>query len=70
MPPLPPPLTPEEIAQNRDNAINATHYGSWVWDEAGTTYLPPMGWPTDGLPHLWDESTLSWTDFPDYPYNM
>jgi hypothetical protein len=64
-----PPLTPEQIAENRQNALNANHYPSWVWDEAAVSYVPPIPYPTDGNPCLWDEDTLSWTPFPDYPVN-
>jgi hypothetical protein len=56
-------LTPEEIAHNRELAVNATHYASWVWNEEQVTYLPPGGWPTDGVGHLWNEDTLSWVPF-------
>lgn len=66
MRPSPPPLfppTPEQIAQDRENAINATHYPSWLWDEEAISYVPPIPYPTDGDPYLWDEETLSWTPF-------
>ena len=56
-------LTPEEIADIREIAVNATHYASWVWNEEQLTYLPPDGYPTDGVGSLWDEETLSWVPF-------
>jgi hypothetical protein len=59
--------TAEEIAQARENAINADRPASWIWDEAATTYVAPVAPPTDGFPYLWDEATTSWVPFPDYP---
>jgi hypothetical protein len=61
------PPTAEEIAQARENAINADRPASWIWDEAATTYVAPVAPPTDGFPYLWDEVTTSWVPFPDYP---
>ena len=47
-----PPPTPEQIAENRENAINATHYPSWVWNEAAVSYVLPIPYPTAGNPRL------------------
>jgi len=58
-----PDQTEEEIAQIRTNAINATHYPSWVWNEEAVKYIPPIAFPTDGLPYLWDEDTTGWVAF-------
>jgi len=59
--------TPEQIAECRANALAASHPASWVWDEAAVSFVPPIPWPTDGLPKLWDEATLSFVPFPDFP---
>lgn len=61
------PPTPEQIAEARLNAINATHYGSWSWDEATCTYVPPIQPPNDGNPYVWDETFRQWVNFPEYP---
>lgn len=63
---LPPP-TPEQIAQAREDAYNATHPSSWVWNEEAVSWIAPIAQPTDGLPYLWDESVSNWIPFPDYP---
>ena len=61
------PPTEEEIAQARENAVNAEHPASWVWDETAVSYVAPTTPPSDGYPYLWDETTTSWVPFPDYP---
>jgi hypothetical protein len=60
------PPTAEEIAQARENAFNANHSASWVWDETAVSYVAPSAPPSDGYPYLWDETTTSWVPFPDY----
>jgi hypothetical protein len=62
-----PTPTAEEVAQARQNALNATHPASWVWNEETASYVAPIASPTDGYPYLWDEATNNWTPFPDYP---
>ena len=61
------PSTPEQIAEALENARNATHPSSWVWSESTGYWIPPIAKPTDGFPYLWDEATINWTPFPDYP---
>jgi len=61
------PPTPEQIAENRANALSANHPPSWVWDEAAVSFVPPVAWPTDGLPKLWDEASQSFIPFPGFP---
>lgn len=61
------PLTAEQIAENRANALAASHPESWVWDEAAVSFVPPVPWPTDGLPRIWDEATKSFILFPGFP---
>ena len=58
-----PDLTAEEIAASRTNAVNATHSASWVWNEPAIKYIPPIAYPSDGLPYLWDEDTTGWVAF-------
>jgi hypothetical protein len=62
-----PDPTAEEIAQARENAMNAERPASWVWDEAAVSYVAPISIPTDGYPYLWDEVTTNWVAFPDFP---
>ena len=59
--------TAEEIAQATQNALNATHPASWVWNDEAASYVAPVAAPTDGYPYLWDEATSNWKPFPDYP---
>ena len=61
------PQTAEQIAQIRENAVNAEHPGSWTWDEAAVSYVAPVAIPSDGFPYLWDENITNWTPFPGYP---
>jgi hypothetical protein len=61
------PLTAEEIKEQRDNALNATHPASWVWNEELVSWVAPIDPPTDGFPYLWNDETESWDPFPDYP---
>lgn len=63
------PATPEQLAQARENAYNATHPSSWTWSEEAVSWIAPIAQPTDGLPYLWDESSNNWTPFPEYPRN-
>jgi len=65
---LPPP-TPEQIAEARENAVNADHPASWVWNEELISYISPVAPPDDGFPYLWNEDTTSWIPFPNYPRN-
>ena len=59
--------TAEQIAEARENAVNAERPASWVWDETAVSYVAPTTPPADGYPYLWDETTTSWVPFPDYP---
>ena len=62
-----PAPTQEEIAQSRENALNAEHPPSWTWNEESVSYVALVAIPTDGYPYLWDEATTNWVPFPDYP---
>lgn len=63
----PPAPTAEQIAEARENAFNAQHPASWTWNEELVSWVAPVAVPNDGYPYLWDENTLSWVPFPDYP---
>jgi hypothetical protein len=58
---------PEQIAEARENALNASHPASWVWNEDAVSFVPPVPLPTDGLPKLWDEDSQSFVPFPGFP---
>lgn len=62
-----PAPTAEELAQARENAVNAARPASWVWDEEAVSYVAPIPIPTDGYPYLWNEAKSTWTPFPGYP---
>ena len=62
-----PAPTAEEIAQARENAVNAERPASWTWNEELVSYVAPVAVPNDGYPYLWDDATTSWIPFPDYP---
>lgn len=72
MTPTMPVLTPEQLAEyeieTRANALTANHPASWLWSEADVTWAAPTPPPTDGLPYVWDEPSVAWVHFPDYPY--
>ena len=55
--------TAEETAARRTSAYNATHHASWVWSESAVSWVPPISWPSDGLPYLWDEPARAWVRF-------
>ena len=58
-----PDPTAEEIAADRTNAINATHYASWPWNESAKKYIPPIAFPDDGRAYLWDEDNTAWVAY-------
>jgi len=59
--------TAEQIAAKKVLAQNATHPTSWQWNEAAVSYIPPIAYPSDGFPYLWDEATTAWVAFPGFP---
>jgi hypothetical protein len=61
------PPTAEEIAEIRENAYNADHPATWIWNEAAVSWVAPVDPPNDGFPYIWDETTNSWIPFPGYP---
>lgn len=44
----------------RDAFIAPQPFPSWTLDDVTTEWVPPVPAPDDGLPHVWDEATLSW----------
>jgi hypothetical protein len=61
------PPTQEQLDEARNSALNASHPNSWVWNDEKISWVAPIDPPTDGYPYLWDEDTLAWIPFPDYP---
>jgi len=61
------PPTAEEIAQMRENAYNAKHPTTWIWNETAVSWVAPVDPPNDGFPYIWDETTTGWIAFPGYP---
>ena len=61
------PPTAEEIAEMRENAYNAGHPATWIWNEEAVSWVAPVDPPNDGFPYIWDETTNGWVPFPGYP---
>ncbi len=61
------PPTFEEIAEMRENAYNAEHPATWIWNEEAISWVAPVDPPNDGFPYIWDEATTGWIPFPGYP---
>jgi hypothetical protein len=40
--------------------VSPKPFESWVFDEEGCGWLPPVEYPSDGLVYFWDEDTISW----------
>jgi len=65
-----PSPTPEQIAEARENALNASRPASWVWNEELVSWVAPVAPPADGFPYIWEEGMVcGWVPFPDYPRN-
>jgi hypothetical protein len=45
----------------RDAFVPMKRYNSWVLDEETCQWIPPVAYPEDGLPYIWDESAVEWT---------
>lgn len=35
-------------------------WASWIFDEETAVFKPPVPYPSDGNPYMWDEAILSW----------
>jgi hypothetical protein len=40
-----------------------TRYPSWILDDAGGYWKPPVSYPTDGKKYIWDEANIRWKLF-------
>ena len=45
----------------RDAFIPPRPYASWIMDDNSCDWQPPVAYPTDGQPYVWDETTQTWT---------
>ena len=45
----------------RDAFIPPRPYASWNMDDNTCDWQPPVAYPTDGQPYVWDETTQTWT---------
>ena len=48
----------------RDAFIPPQPYPSWVLDEHTCDWFPPIPYPEDGGPYIWDESQQAWQELP------
>lgn len=46
----------------RDAFIPPSPYQSWVLNEATCLWEPPIDMPSDDMPYIWDEDTVSWIE--------
>lgn len=46
----------------RDAFIPPQTYPSWSLNEETCLWDPPVAYPTDGKPYIWNEETLSWVE--------
>ena len=44
----------------RDAFIPPRPYASWTLDEVTCQWQPPVAYPTDGQPYVWNETTQTW----------
>jgi hypothetical protein len=44
----------------RDAFIPPRPWNSWLLNEDTCTWGPPVPYPTDGKPYLWNEETVTW----------
>ena len=49
----------------RDAFIPPQPSPSWLLDEDTCFWEPPVPYPTDGKPYVWDEDTLAWVEVPN-----
>jgi len=45
-----------------DAFIPPKPFPSWLLDTQTCLWDPPVPYPTDGKPYIWDEATLSWVE--------
>lgn len=60
-------MTAEEIKTKQDEVkaqwASGGAFASWVFDEDACWFKPPVEYPQDGKPYVWDEPTVSWVEF-------
>jgi hypothetical protein len=39
-------------------------FASWVKNTEGTSWVPPVAYPSDGKIYSWNEEDVSWEEFP------
>lgn len=44
----------------RDAFIAPQPFPSWLLNESTCTWYPPVDYPAEGGPYVWDEATLTW----------
>jgi hypothetical protein len=44
--------------------VIAKPFASWVKNNEGTSWVPPVAYPEDGKSYGWNEETVSWEKFP------
>lgn len=58
------PMTADEKLE-KQNEVKAdwairVGWASWIFDEQGCGFVPPIPYPTDGNFYQWDEATCQW----------
>ena len=46
----------------KDAFIPPQPFASWTLDDATCLWNPPVAYPQDGKPYVWDEATTSWKE--------
>ena len=46
----------------RDAFIPQKPYPSWLLNEDSCLWEPPVAYPTDGKPYVWDEENTNWVE--------
>ena len=46
----------------RDAFYTPQPFASWTLDDATCLWTPPIAYPDDGKPYIWDEATLAWVE--------
>lgn len=49
----------------RDAFIPPKAHPSWSLNEETCLWDPPVPYPTDGKPYVWDEDSVSWAEIPN-----
>lgn len=46
--------------EQRDAFIPPQNFPSWTLDEFSCLWVPPVAYPQDGKPYIWDEAQQNW----------